>query len=309
MERVKVNGVELEYEVTRIGRARAADRQLIADCFLPLLTEPSLADRYQLIRYHKRGWVGSTHTPPPVSIGDHAADAAALLDHLGIPRAHIAGHSSGASIAAQLALDYAEKVHTLALLEPTLLSVPLGQAFLRSAGPVFEAYGSGDHAGAFAMFLSRKRARMGRRVGRCSRSGSPARSRSRSRTRTPSSASSCPRYRLDVRRRAGGHHPPASPVRAGCRDPASLGRGRRVPALLASARRGVHDRRRRSSPAHPASRARRSSDRGVPGAKPCLASAGPARSPASGRRHCVAAGVTLDPGKITKSNRESGRWL
>ena len=63
---------------------------------LPLLSEPTLADRHQLIRYHKRGWCGSTHTPPPVSIADHAADAAALLDHLGLPRAHVAGHSSGA---------------------------------------------------------------------------------------------------------------------------------------------------------------------------------------------------------------------
>ena len=127
---------------------------LIADCFVPLLAEPALADRYQLIRYHKRGWVGSTHTPPPVSIADHAADAAALLEHLGVRRAHIAGHSTGASIAAQLALDHPEKVHTLALLEPTLVSLPLGGAFLKAAGPVFEAYGSGDHSGAFAMFVA-----------------------------------------------------------------------------------------------------------------------------------------------------------
>ena len=97
---------------------------VIADGFLPLLAEPALADRYQLIRYHKRGWVGSTHTPPPVSIADHAADAAALLDHLGLRRAHIAGHSSGAAVAAQLALDHPEYVHTLMLLEPSLISVP-----------------------------------------------------------------------------------------------------------------------------------------------------------------------------------------
>jgi pimeloyl-ACP methyl ester carboxylesterase len=127
---------------------------LIADCFVPLLPEPSLAEAYQLIRYHKRGWVGSTHTPAPVTIEDHAADAAALLEHLGVRRAHIAGHSTGASIGAQLALDHPEKVHTLTLLEPTLVSLPLGQAFLRSAGPVFEAYESGDHSGAFAMFVA-----------------------------------------------------------------------------------------------------------------------------------------------------------
>ena len=154
MESVDVNGVTLEYEAVGSGEPVLLVDMLIADCFLPLLPEPALADRYQLIRYHKRGWAGSTHTPPPVSIADHAADAAALLEHLGVRRAHIAGHSTGASIAAQLALDHPEKVHTLSLLEPTLVSLPYGQAFLEEAAPVFEAYAGGDHAGAFAMFVT-----------------------------------------------------------------------------------------------------------------------------------------------------------
>jgi pimeloyl-ACP methyl ester carboxylesterase len=154
MDRAKVNGVELEYEVGGAGEPVLLIDMLIADCFVPLLPEPALAHDYQLIRYHKRGWVGSTHTPPPVSIGEHAADAAALLEHLGVRRAHIVGHSTGACIGAQLALDHPEKVHTLSLLEPTLVSLPLGDAFLKAAGPVFEAYGSGDHSGAFAMFVA-----------------------------------------------------------------------------------------------------------------------------------------------------------
>lgn len=154
MESVSVNGVELEYEARGAGESVLLIDMLIADCFVPLLPEPALADRYQLIRYHKRGWVGSTHTPSPVSIGDHAADAAALLEHLGVRRAHIAGHSTGASIGAQLALDYPEKVHTLTLLEPTLVSLPRGGEFLKAAGPVFEAYESGDHSGALAIFVA-----------------------------------------------------------------------------------------------------------------------------------------------------------
>ena len=154
MDRAEVNGVELEYEVRGAGEPVLLIDMLIADCFVPLLPEPALAHGYQLIRYHKRGWVGSTHTPPPVSIGAHAADAAALLEHLGVRRAHIAGHSTGASIGAQLALDHPEKVHTLTLLEPTLVSLPLGGAFLTAAGPVFEAYEGGDHSGAFAMFVT-----------------------------------------------------------------------------------------------------------------------------------------------------------
>jgi pimeloyl-ACP methyl ester carboxylesterase len=154
MEIAKVNGVELEYEVTGSGEPVLLISPVLADGFLPLLSEQKLADRYQLIRYHKRGWVGSTRTAPPVSVGDHAADAAALLDYLGVPRAHVAGHSSGAAVAAQLALDHPEIVHTLILLELSLLSVPAGAAFFQQAGPAFEAYGSGDHEGAFASFMS-----------------------------------------------------------------------------------------------------------------------------------------------------------
>ena len=89
-----------------------------------------------------------------MSVTDHAADAAALLDHLGIVRAHVVGHSSGAAVAAQLALDEPDRVATLALLELSLFSVPSGEAFLAAAAPVFEAYASGDPEGAVAMFLN-----------------------------------------------------------------------------------------------------------------------------------------------------------
>ena len=194
MQSVKVNGVELEYEVSGTGEPVLLISPVIADGFLPLLSQPALADRYQLIRYHRRGWVGSTHTPPPVSVADHAADAAALLDHLGLRPVHIAGHSSGAPVAVQLALDHPEHVHTLVLLEPALIAVPSLEAFLTQVEPAFEAYASGDHADALAMFLGAVSGLEWTRGRPCSRSGFPARWRRRSGTPTPSSASSCPRW-------------------------------------------------------------------------------------------------------------------
>jgi pimeloyl-ACP methyl ester carboxylesterase len=154
MESATVNSVELEYEVVGAGEPVLLISPVLADGFLPLLSEPVLADGRQLIRYHKRGWVGSTHTAGAVSVADHAADAAALLDHLGTRRAHVAGHSSGAAVAAQMALDHADAVHSLVLLEVSLLSVPSGAAFLQQAGPAFEAYGNGDCERAVALFLS-----------------------------------------------------------------------------------------------------------------------------------------------------------
>jgi pimeloyl-ACP methyl ester carboxylesterase len=154
MKNAKVNGVELEYEVVGSGEPVLLISPVLADGFVPLTSEPALTDRYQLIRYHKRGWVGSTHTTGPVSIEDHAADAVALLEHLGVSRAHFVGHSSGAAVAAQVALDVPDAVATLVLLELSLLSVPAGEAFFQLAGPAFEAYANGDHEEAFATFMS-----------------------------------------------------------------------------------------------------------------------------------------------------------
>jgi pimeloyl-ACP methyl ester carboxylesterase len=126
----------------------------IADCFVPFRAEPALAERYRLITYHQRGQAGSTHSPQPVPFAEHAADAAALLGHLGVRRAHVAGHGTGAVSALQLAADRPDLVHTLALLEPPLAGAPSAGAFFEKAGPALAAYGAGDRAGAMAAFLS-----------------------------------------------------------------------------------------------------------------------------------------------------------
>ena len=154
MQSTKVNGVDIEYEVSGSGEPLLLISSVIADGFTPLLSDPALADRYKLISYHRRGWVGSTPTAMPVSVADHAADAAALLAYLGAPRVHVAGHSTGGVIAAELALEQPAVVQTLVLLEPFVLSVPTGEATLQQAAPAFEAYGNGDHEGAWAIFLS-----------------------------------------------------------------------------------------------------------------------------------------------------------
>ena len=157
MDKAKVNGVELEYEVQGQGEpVLLISTGPIADSFVPFLSEAALAGRYRLITYHQRGQAGSTHYPPPVTFAEHAADAAALLGHLGVRRAHVAGHSTGGAIALQLAADRPELVHTLALLEPlgVQMGAPSVGAFLEKAGPALAAYGAGDRDGAMAGFLS-----------------------------------------------------------------------------------------------------------------------------------------------------------
>ncbi|HEY3236199.1 MAG TPA: alpha/beta fold hydrolase [Polyangiaceae bacterium] len=154
MKNARINGIELEYEITGSGEPLLLIDPVLADGFVPLLAQRDLADRYRLVTYHKRGWVGSSRTPGPVTVAQHAADAAALLEHLDIPRAHVGGHSSGAAVALELALDRPERVHSLVLLEPSLLSVPAAQAFFAKAGPALEAHAAGRHEEALAIFMS-----------------------------------------------------------------------------------------------------------------------------------------------------------
>ena len=154
MEIAKVNGVELEYETTGSGEPLLLISPVVAGAFRPFMSATPLVERYRLIRYHKRGWCGSTHTTLPVSIADHVVDAAALLDELGVRRAHVVGHSSGGAIGLQLALDYPDRVHTLALLEPSLLNLSSAQGLFAKAGPAMEAYSAGDHETAVESFLS-----------------------------------------------------------------------------------------------------------------------------------------------------------
>jgi len=92
----------------------------IAETFRPLLAEPALTERYQLITYHRRGYGSSTRAPESTSMPEQAADCRAVLRGLGIERAHVVGHSLGGCIALQFALDTPACVHSLALLEPAL---------------------------------------------------------------------------------------------------------------------------------------------------------------------------------------------
>src|SRR5687768_12027855 len=106
MQRGALDGISLEYEVHGTGEpVLLVHGALVADWFAPLLVESSLTERYSLINHHRIGYGGSTHVGAPVSIADQAAHFRALLKHLGVERAHVVGHSSGANIVLQLALD------------------------------------------------------------------------------------------------------------------------------------------------------------------------------------------------------------
>jgi len=90
----------------------------IAAAFLPIMDEPALSG-YYLIRYHRRGYGGSSNTDVG-GISREADDAASLLDHLGVERAHIVGHSAGVPIALEVARTRPDLVHSVVSLEGAL---------------------------------------------------------------------------------------------------------------------------------------------------------------------------------------------
>ncbi|MBI3241514.1 MAG: alpha/beta hydrolase [Chloroflexi bacterium] len=130
----------------------------VADAFAPLMNDAEITSRYRLINYHRLGYGQSDRASGPMSVAEQAADARALLRHLGIERAHVVGHSYGGVIALQLALDAPDAVQSLALLEPSIpaaLADPaVAQLFMEAAGKAFAQFGAGDKAGAVDTWLS-----------------------------------------------------------------------------------------------------------------------------------------------------------
>jgi pimeloyl-ACP methyl ester carboxylesterase len=141
LERASLGGAELEYEILGTGEPVVfIHGAFIADTFRPLLAEPSLADRYRLILYHRRGYAGSSRASEPGSVARQAADCRALLHHLGVEQAHVVGHSYGGDVALQLALDAPGVAHTLALLEPGLMVGASAQGYRESLARGVERY-------------------------------------------------------------------------------------------------------------------------------------------------------------------------
>ncbi|HWL81778.1 MAG TPA: alpha/beta fold hydrolase [Roseomonas sp.] len=80
----------------------------------------TLARRFRVIRPDLRGHGLTGVSPGEYSMQGLARDAVALLDALGVARAHVAGLSIGGRIAQQLAADAPERVASLLLIDTAL---------------------------------------------------------------------------------------------------------------------------------------------------------------------------------------------
>lgn len=78
-----------------------------------------LAERYRLVRYDARGHGGTEAPPGPYAIADLAGDALALLDTLGVERAHFCGLSIGGMTGMWVASHAPERIDRLVLASTT----------------------------------------------------------------------------------------------------------------------------------------------------------------------------------------------
>jgi pimeloyl-ACP methyl ester carboxylesterase len=115
-----VNGITLAYQELGQGHPLLMINGFAStmDTWNPPVLE-ELAQNFRVIIFDNRGTGYSTASDTPFSIPLFAEDTIALLDSLGIARAHVLGLSMGASIAQELVLAHPERVDRLILIAGT----------------------------------------------------------------------------------------------------------------------------------------------------------------------------------------------
>src|SRR5580704_4355965 len=116
-------GARLAYEVTGAGAPVLLVHGFGLDMRMWDPQVEHLAGRFRVVRYDCRGFGASGPFDPAIGY-THAGDLLALLDHLGIGSAVLAGLSFGGRVVMQAALAAPERVAGVILLDAVLDGVP-----------------------------------------------------------------------------------------------------------------------------------------------------------------------------------------
>ena len=124
MDKIKVNGIEFAYTRQGKGTPLVLLHGFPLDHYIWDEVAPLLEDSFDLIIPDLRGFGESTTVDTPYTMDDLASDIAGLLDHLGIDRSAIAGHSMGGYVALAFARLYPKKISGLGLVSTQALADP-----------------------------------------------------------------------------------------------------------------------------------------------------------------------------------------
>jgi pimeloyl-ACP methyl ester carboxylesterase len=115
MPHVSANGINIYHEVHGQGEPLFLIAGLGATHHLWELQVASLSRDWQVIVFDNRGSGQSDKATAPYSIALFADDTAALMDALGIEKAHVYGESMGGLIAQEFALRHPQRLRGLVL--------------------------------------------------------------------------------------------------------------------------------------------------------------------------------------------------
>jgi 3-oxoadipate enol-lactonase len=120
-----INGFRMNYAVEGPDAAPAVvlHHPLATDLTIWDELTAALKPRYRVVRFDARGHGASEATPAPYDLSTLTADVVALMDHLGLARAHFLGLSMGGMVGQHLGVGHPRRCASL-ILSSTTSRVP-----------------------------------------------------------------------------------------------------------------------------------------------------------------------------------------
>jgi pimeloyl-ACP methyl ester carboxylesterase len=115
MQRDRINGVELAYELRGAGEPLVMIHGAQGDQSMFAGVASTFTDHFQVLTFDQRGSGLSEKPDMDYSMAMFADDTAALMEHVGFASAHILGVSMGGMIAQEFVLRHPRKTRSLVL--------------------------------------------------------------------------------------------------------------------------------------------------------------------------------------------------
>ena len=111
-----INGLRIHYDLVGEGEPVALLNGVMMTTQSWVLQTAALRRRHRCLLHDFRGQLLSDKPARPWSMGDHAQDLLALLDHLGLESCHLVGTSYGGEVGLIFAARWPERVRTLSVI-------------------------------------------------------------------------------------------------------------------------------------------------------------------------------------------------